>query len=169
MTSKSGHPLPLTFHPPPCLPYSSPPSSHRPTPTWHWQWDYIWRYASQCNELFSYDANMKTFMFVHTWGKAIQMQRVQKKFCILDIWELIYAFTVRRSLTWVASARTHTARMKVWISTYSITLERIHTAAQNAKRHSDRLEASAFICSFILERSCTHVDSVTNHSLKLKL
>ena len=87
----------------------------------------------------------------------------------MDIWELIYSFTVRRSLTHVASVKCHAERLRVWISTYSITVERIHTVAQNAKRYSDRLEASALICSFILERSCTHVDSVTNHSLKLKL
>ena len=47
---------------------------------YHWQCDYICRYASQCNELFSYTANMKTHMIVHSRGKAKQMQRVQKKF-----------------------------------------------------------------------------------------
>ena len=45
---------------------------------YHWQCDYICRYASQCNELFSYTANMKTHMIVHSRGKAKQMQRVQK-------------------------------------------------------------------------------------------
>ena len=33
-------------HPPPCLPYSSPPSSHRPTPTWLPL--AIWLYLSIC-------------------------------------------------------------------------------------------------------------------------
>ena len=47
---------------------------------YHWQCDYICRYALQCNELFSYTANMKTHMIVHSRGKAKQMQRVQKKF-----------------------------------------------------------------------------------------
>ena len=44
----------------------------------HWKYDFICRYASHCNELFSYAANMKTHVIVHSWGKAIQMQRVQK-------------------------------------------------------------------------------------------
>ena len=137
---------------------------------YHWQCDYICRYASQCNELFSYTANMKTHMIVHSRGKAKQMQRKQKiilRSGHLKTHLLIYSEEKPHPCGQREESHREAESLKKHI--YSITVERIHTVAQNAKRYSDRLEASVLICSFILERSCTHVDSVTNHSLKLKL
>ena len=137
---------------------------------YHWQCDYICRYASQCNELFSYTANMKTHMIVHSRGKAKQMQRKQK--IILRSGHLkthLLIYSEEKPHPCGQREESHREAESLKKHTYSITVERIHTVAQNAKRYSDRLEASVLICSFILERSCTHVDSVTNHSLKLKL
>ena len=81
MASKSGQSLP----PPPCLPYSSPPSSHRPTPT---RLPLAIRlYLLICITM---HCNVKSYLImmqiwrrtwstiVHSRGKAIQMQRVQK-------------------------------------------------------------------------------------------
>ena len=82
----------------------------------HWQYDFICRHASHCNELFSYAANMKTHMIVHSWGKAIQMQRVQKivlRYGHLKTHLLIYIEEKPHPCTCVASVKCHTERLRV--------------------------------------------------------
>ena len=82
----------------------------------HWQYDFICRYASHCNELFSYAANMKTHMIVHSWGKAIQMQRVQKivlRYGHMKTHLLIYIEEKPHPCTCVASVKCHTERLRV--------------------------------------------------------